>query len=87
MTSDMTCKEYAYMLLMQNGVMLQSNLEKRLREVYRDQCVDCILREIREDKEHVLTVHVNDDTPQLTEYDTPQETYHLFIFPDPEETA
>lgn len=49
MTSDMTVKEFAYYILINRGCIRESTLRRRLTEVYKESCVDCILREIRED--------------------------------------
>jgi hypothetical protein len=77
MTGDMTCKEYAYMLLMQNGVMLQSELEYKLREVYKEQCVDCLLRELHEDKHiTVQAVHYNDTTDYQLQLNMEEEIHY-----------
>lgn len=47
--NDMTVKEFAYYILINRGCIRESTLRRRLLEVYREACVDCILREIRED--------------------------------------
>lgn len=52
--TDMTVKEYAYLQLTQYKCIPESLLRRKLLEVYRESCVDCILREIREDEEHIL---------------------------------
>ena len=73
MIGDMTCKEYAYLLLAQHDTMLQSNLEKRLREVYREACVDCLLRELHEDKHiTVQPVYYPDRTDYLLYLQVPE---------------
>ena len=69
MTMDMTVKEYAYFILVREDKIRESTLRRRLLEVYREACVDCILREIRED-------------PRVTciqEYSTEEEEDCMFI--------
>ena len=69
MTMDMTVKEYAYFILVREEKIRESTLRRRLLEVYREACVDCILREIRED-------------PRVTciqEYSTEEEEDCMFI--------
>ena len=61
MTHDMTVKEYAYLQLTQHECIPESILRRKLLEVYRESCVDCILREIREDEEHVLCIPIDDE--------------------------
>ena len=56
MTMDMTVKEYAYFILVREGKIKESTLKRMLQEVYRESCVDCILREIREDP-RVTCIH------------------------------
>ena len=46
---DMTVKEYAYFILVREGKIRESTLKRMLQEVYKESCVNCILREIRED--------------------------------------
>lgn len=47
--NDMTVKEYAYFILVREGKIRETTLKRMLQEVYKESCVDCILREIRED--------------------------------------
>ena len=60
MTMDMTVKEYAYLLLTQYEIIGESVLKTKLLEVYKESCVDCILKEIREDKKHVQVWKLDD---------------------------
>jgi hypothetical protein len=63
MTGDMTVKEYAYFILVREGKIRESTLKRMLQEVYQESCVDCILRELHEDKHiHVQTIYYNDTT-------------------------
>lgn len=58
--NDMTVKEYAYLLLTQYEIIGESVLKNKLLEVYREACVDCILKEIREDQKHVQVWKLDD---------------------------
>lgn len=60
MTNDMTVKEYAYLILTQYEIIGESVLKTKLLEVYKQSCVDCILKEIREDQKHVQVWKLDD---------------------------
>ena len=61
MKEDMTVKEYAYHLLRQLGSIPESTLRKKLLEKYPEACVDCILREIRDEDPWVLCIPVENE--------------------------
>ena len=65
MTMDMTVKEYAYLQLTQHECIPESILRRKLLEVYREACVDCIIREIREDDKNILCIPVDDEEHNL----------------------
>lgn len=66
MTDDMTVKEYAYLLLFRKLRIRESELRGKLHELYQDSCVDCILREIREEDPRVRCLPIiNEDDVML----------------------
>ena len=63
--TDMTVKEFAYYILMNRRCIRESTLRRRLLEVYPEACVDCLLRELHEDK-HIIVQSIY--YPDRTDY-------------------
>lgn len=58
---DMTVKEYAYYLLRQRGDIPESTLRNTLLEKYPEECVDCILREIKDEDPWIICIPVENE--------------------------
>lgn len=59
--NNMTVKEYAYHLLRQLGSIPESTLRNTLLEKYPEACVDCILREIKDEDPWVICIPVENE--------------------------